>query len=492
MEKGADICLLIEGSYPYVTGGVASWVQWLIENMKEYSFSVVAFTGEEKKQEDMKYPLPENVLSFQQEVLFDYTEIDNSKPLMITRKQWEKLSIQLHRLMNDWKKAELSAEGISFIKELIKEYPTSIFKNFLEDEEAFSLISRLYEDFNRKGGFLKYFYIQRNIHMILYNILMMVPRIPSASIYHSPSTGYSGFIACLRSILYGGNSVITEHGIYLQEREMELLKADWLDEPYLKDMWIEMFSSICKWQYKTCDVLITLSEKNRRLMMDYGADGGRVRVIPNGIKIERYKKARSPRCTGEIPVVGLVGRIDSVKDIKTFIQSIALVKKEIRTLKAYIIGPKEDQPDYYRECIDLVNILNLGNTISFTGRSDVINYYRIMDVLVLSSIKEAMPLVVMEAMCAGLPVVATDVGACMELLYGLDDGIGKAGIIARVMDPESIASGIITILKNKDLANQMAENGIKRIERLYNEEYVIKSYKNLYQELLYGKGNYPS
>jgi glycosyltransferase involved in cell wall biosynthesis len=185
-------------------------------------------------------------------------------------------------------------------------------------------------------------------------------------------------------------------------------------------------------------------------------------------------------------MVGLVGRVDNVKDIKTFLEVMAIVKKEYQKVEAWIIGPTDNQPGYYTECTELLDMLGLNDTITFTGIADVLDYYKKMDVLVLTSIKEAMPLVVMEAMACGIPVVTTDVGACNELVYGLDDGIGPAGIVARIRDVQAIAAATVKILEDKELASDFGENGIKRIERLYREDLIIKQYFNIYQEELNG------
>jgi glycosyltransferase involved in cell wall biosynthesis len=251
-------------------------------------------------------------------------------------------------------------------------------------------------------------------------------------------------------------------------------------------MWVDMFSAICRWQYRMCDQLITLTQINKSLQVDYGADPETITVVPNGIKIDRFKKARKPRCIDDTKTVAFVGRVDSVKDVKTYIQSISVMKKRYPEIKSLIIGPYDEQPGYYEECRQLIRMLDLAGTITFTGRADVLDYYKQIDLLLLTSIKEAMPLVVMEAMASGIPVVATSVGACEELLFGNDDGIGPAGSLARVMDAEGIADASIRILKNPGLADKMARNGISRIERHYREEFVIDQYSRIYQEALNG------
>ena len=492
MEKSADICLVVEGCYPYITGGVSSWVQWLVENMNQYRFSLVALIAEEMPASERKYQLPENVLSYQEHVIFEYDIIQQAQPLKLSKKKWQDLSEGLYRMMKEWREGELSENSFQLLKEIITEHSPNIFKNFIEDEQAFALTTRIYEDQRGDSGFLKYFYNRHNIHLVLYRLLAMVSKLPPASIYHSPGTGYAGLVACLHSKLFGKKSFITEHGIYLQEREMELLKSDWLDNPYLKDMWIDMFSALCRWQYHSCDILVTLTQMNKELQVEYGAKPERIQVVPNGIDIQRFKKARRMRCKNSTKNLGLVGRVDSVKDVKTFIQTLSIIKKKYADIKGFVIGPFDEQPQYYKECQQLVDILALKDTIVFTGGSDVLAYYEKMDVLLLTSIKEAMPLVVMEAMASGIPVVATAVGACKELLEGNDDGIGPAGIVVRVMDAESIADASLRVMKDPNMANRMAQNGIQRIEKYYREELVIKEYNRIYEEGLHGGHNIPA
>jgi len=87
MEKGSDICLVVEGNYPYVTGGVSSWLQWLMEKMNEFTFSIVALIPEEKKHEERKYSFPDNVVLYQEFILFDYDEIEKHPRSKLSRKK---------------------------------------------------------------------------------------------------------------------------------------------------------------------------------------------------------------------------------------------------------------------------------------------------------------------------------------------------------------------------------------------------------------------
>jgi len=488
METRPDICLVVEGSYPYVTGGVSSWIQWLIENLPGFRFALVALIAAPRNPEARKYRLPANVVSYQEHVIFDYEEImTGNGGARVAPRSIQAEYACMETLMADWRRGELSPESLALLRRLAGDHPPSIFRHFLHDETAFAITTRIYDTLRGEAGFVKYFYNHRNIHLILFRLLTLVARLPSATVYHAPGTGYGGLLACLRASLFGGRSMITEHGIYLQEREMELLKSGWLDDAYLKEMWIDSFSAICRWQYRVADRIITLFEGNRRLEISYGAQPERITVIPNGIAIERFRNARRPRCTGAERTVAIVGRVDAVKDVKTFLQAVTIIRRNLPRIKALVIGPTDDPVSYYQECRQMVEMLDLGAAVTFTGRADVVAYYGTIDLLMLTSIKEAMPLVVMEAMASGLPVVATNVGACQELIYGQKDGIGPAGEVAPIMAADHLATAAVRILSDPNLAAAMARNGIQRIETFYRESLVLDSYQKIYRELCHDR-----
>ena len=90
-----------------------------------------------------------------------------------------------------------------------------------------------------------------------------------------------------------------------------------------------------------------------------------------------------------------------------------------------------------------------------------------------------------EANSVGIPVVATDVGACREMLYGrikADKALGKSGLIANITNSEEIGECILKIWQSKDLRDDMAQAGQKRVERYYNRPNLLKNYRALYNK----------
>jgi len=488
MSEVADICLIIEGSYPFVTGGVASWMQRLIKSYEnEFTFAVVALAAGKKTEEDLRYPLPDNVTFMKGVDLFDYSEIRDAEPTKFSRAEQKEVYEQIGQLAHiNFAKGKLTEEQRCLFRDILQKHKEGFFKHFLAKESGLELLTEIYDKKRSKEGFIKYYYNWRNIHLAIWRVFMLTNILPEAKLYHAPATGFSGFLACMMTELYDKPSVITEHGIYIQERDMDLSVAEWLDEEYMRDMWRDFFKGLTKFQYETVTRLITLYNGNRELAAEYGADPEKVEVIPNGIQIERFQKARRTRLIkGEVPVIGIVGRVDSVKDMKTYLNVSAIIKNAIPNIQSYVVGPTEEVESYYKECLALRELLKAEDYVTFTGPADVVEYYKIFDILLLTSVKEAMPLTVMEAMASGLPVVATRVGACEELLNGSgDDKLGIAGYVATIMDSQDIAMKTLEILNNPELANQMAQTGIERIETYYLETMLEDAYREVYKSLM--------
>lgn len=104
----------------------------------------------------------------------------------------------------------------------------------------------------------------------------------------------------------------------------------------------------------------------------------------------------------------------------------------------------------------------------------------------LSSISEALPLVVLEGFAAGVPSVTTDVGSCRQLLFGLegeDAALGAAGAVVRIADPAALAAEVLTLLRDETRWHAAQAAGIARVERYYTQEMMVGSYRELYTRL---------
>ncbi len=173
--------------------------------------------------------------------------------------------------------------------------------------------------------------------------------------------------------------------------------------------------------------------------------------------------------------VGIVARVVPIKDVKTFINAAALVKKEYNDADFYIVGPTDEDEDYYDECVEMVKELEIGDRLKFVGKQNMTDYYPKIDILVLTSTREAQPLVLLEAMCAGIPCISSDVGSCSEMLEDV-------GFITTPGNPEETAEAIIKLCKNTKLRNELIEKGREMVKSSYNVIDVIDSYRNIYHK----------
>ena len=164
------------------------------------------------------------------------------------------------------------------------------------------------------------------------------------------------------------------------------------------------------------------------------------------------------------------------------INAFALVRARRPDAALYLIGPTDEDPEYYQECLELMANLGLEG-IEFTGRVDVAQWYGRLDLVLLSSISEGQPLSVLEAMASRRAVLTTDVGSCRELIEGAGDGFGPAGEVVPVMSPGPMAEAIVRLGSDRSLLRQMGENGHARVSALYREEDLLATYRGLYGEV---------
>ena len=192
--------------------------------------------------------------------------------------------------------------------------------------------------------------------------------------------------------------------------------------------------------------------------------------------------------------VGLVGNWSPVKGVEYFVQSAALLRERVpqvhqeRGLEFVFAGRKLATQSRYCEGVEsLIDQLGLRPAIRDHGFvSPLTGVLAELDVLVLSSTSEASPMVVLEGMAAGVPIVATDVGGVRELVT--PDPACPAGIVVRPRDPAAIASAVSELLDNPQQAQWMGQNGRRLAEERFSLERCAQEHLDIYATLASGKG----
>lgn len=484
-----DVCLLLEGTYPYVAGGVSTWVYDLIRRMHDTTFSIIYLGPNRLSAKKMHYDIPPNVTDFREFYIFDYQV--KHKP-----GGWPKNRRREFKVIEDFL-IRMRRGDASLFKDVfeVMAAPQSRrlqMQEIVHSHEAWKVLEHVYGKEDEGLSFIDYFWTWRFIYLPFFSLLRV--NLPKARLYHSVSTGYAGTLGAMAKLRYKRPFLLTEHGIYTRERKIEIAQADWIysetaqelkvaeEKEFFKEWWISLFSFFSRLAYDHADEILTLFEGNRRVQVAEGADPAKTRIIPNGVEVEAFLKLpREPR--KEKFRVGFMGRVVPIKDVKTFIMACRTIYKELKDVEIYIMGPTDEDEDYYRECIALVEMESLESVIKFTGKINVKEYYPKLDVIVLTSISEGQPIVALEAGACGIPVVATDVGSCRELIQGSEPDdrlIGPSGIITPVCDPAATARAVIRLARSPALYGRLSEAGRQRISRYYRMDTLIANYQMLY------------
>ena len=467
------ICMIAEGCYPYVIGGVSGWVHNLIKLFPEIEFNLVSIVADRSYRGRFAYKLPDNLTEVYEVYLQDVEWVGNAR-------------VKSNRI--SLKKKEVEALRSLIIGEDV--YWITVFRMFNRQDISVNnlLMSPQFLEITKEFYRLRYVNIifsdflwtLRSMYLPLFLALKFVP--PKADIYHSVSTGYAGIIGCKAVSLYpDARLLISEHGIYTREREEEIIKAKWVQNVY-KTIWIDQFRKMSKCAYYFGDLVTSLFEEARSLQLNLGCPISKTVITPNGIDTEAFKDIPMKDPDDPYINIGAVIRVTPIKDVKTMINAFYFAYKKQPRLKLWIMGPLDEDPEYVDECMELVRMLKAENIV-FTGRIDTRDYIGKMDFLILTSISEGQPLSILEGFAAKKPCIATNVGNCNGLIHGENDSFGEAGIVVPVMNVSEIADAILKLANNPEMVKKMGENGYKRLMFRYRNAYMEETYRNIYKTL---------
>lgn len=228
------------------------------------------------------------------------------------------------------------------------------------------------------------------------------------------------------------------------------------------------------------DRVVCVSEDARRVAIEKGGVApSRVVTLINGVDVDRFGEAKTGEATdlpAGKPAVGIVARLTPVKDHRNLFRAFAAVLETYPSARLYVVGDGEIRAELEDDVADL----GIGGGVTFLGnRHDVPALLRRFDVFVLSSYSEGLSITLLEAMAAGRPIVATDVGGNPEVVED-----GKTGLVVPVRDPGALARAIVWMIEHPDRAREMGERGRERVRAEFGVEAMVRGYDRIYGELL--------
>ena len=463
------ICLILEGCYPYVHGGVSTWMHQYITIMKEHEFVLWVIGAKAEQKGKFVYDLPDNVTEIHEVFLDDALKIRENGVRYVRFSPEEECA--LGEVMDckspDW-------EILFRLFQEKKVHPLSL----LQSREFMSLFTEVCQQEYPYVAYADAFHTMRS--MLLPVLYLISGEVPKAQVYHAISTGYGGLLACLGGCMHHAPVLLTEHGIYTREREEEIIRAEWV-VPSFKNRWIRFFYMLSEEIYRRAYRVTSLFTNARRTQIEMGCAAEKCIVIPNGVQYERfYQIPLKPK--DDWVDIGAVVRLAPIKDVKTMIYAFFELSARQKNVRLHIMGGVDDE-EYARECYALVEQLELKNLI-FTGRVNVVEYMQKLDFTILTSISEGQPLSVLESLAARRPCVTTEVGCCRELLEGAPgDTFGTAGYCVPPMYRQGLAAAMDKMCESRSLRLRMGANGQNRVNKYYRHERMMKEYKKLYGEV---------
>jgi len=526
-DREADVCLLVEGTYPFVAGGVSSWVHDIILGHPDLRFAVVNIGSHADAYGAPRFQMPPNAVALQRvfcqdghaRALDGRARAELSEQIRLTRARADARTAE-SRMLAAFRRIHLTQDATADVIDQLTSGDLTI-AELLHGRASFALFSELAEQLAPDAPFLDLFWHLRAMHVPLLRVLATPP--VRAAGYHAVATGYAGLLAAAWSRRTGRPLMITEHGIYSRERDMELARAEWIedhrpgavDEPAhtwapqvspLRRVWSRFFRTLSRLAYEQAWRIVTLSEVNRRKQLADGAPARKIEIVPNGVVLRDAPGGGGARVAAGgapdeddaaddvIPLplrrpklrVGFVGRVVPIKDVVTFVKACDLALRVV-DLDVRIIGPVDEDPGYVARCRALVERLGREEQIRFMGPKPPAEIYGDLDLVALTSFSEGQPLVMLEAYACGVPVLATDVGACREMIEGRtaeDRALGVSGVVCPVASPTRTAEALVLLAQDARLRRRMGLAGRRRVTIYYQRRTMLASYRALYGALV--------
>lgn len=238
---------------------------------------------------------------------------------------------------------------------------------------------------------------------------------------------------------------------------------------------------------RSADSVIEVCEYGLRVGREKGVlSPDRSTVIHNGISLARVESGRQAGrrrqdvgLEDEDLVIGTVGRLDEAKGMEWWLRAAALIARQEPRARFLVVG---DGPER-GQLVKLSEELGVADRVRWAGIRPGIEYLPLFDVFLQSSLWEGLSMAILEAMAAGLPTVATDVGGNPEVIIN-----GKTGWLVPPRDEQALAAKVLQVLSDPARRRAMGEAARQYLQREFTEEQMVARVAALYQRLLQAKG----
>ena len=234
---------------------------------------------------------------------------------------------------------------------------------------------------------------------------------------------------------------------------------------------------------RSASLFHVFSKDDKNCVVELGVDGEKVRIVPQGVDVHDFRP-RSGELEGRGARIACICRIERGKGVIDLLAAARILKAKFAagSFDIRIVGPVADQR-YYHELVEYKRRTHL-EEVTFVGAlahddGSIASFLQQSSIFVLPSLRECFPVVNLEAMASGLPVVATRVGGVPEEVVD-----GETGFLVSPNDPESLAEKLAILIDDEELRREMGRKGRKRAESLFSVERTTRMIVDIYKELV--------
>lgn len=470
--------MITEGTYPYAVGGVSSWCEAVIGRLETIEWDILPIVAGGKRMHQ-NFELPPNARLLRPIALWS----EDRPPRRMPRPRNEpgiSIPAQLVGGLMPW---QGDIEGLTDALVRCRERPQAVRREFRSREtweeylRALDDVLRETDEESQPAPIYDAIEAAR-----LYQTLYWVARTaavptPPCDLLHVTAAGWAMIPALVDKALHDRPLLLTEHGVYVREAYLASVR-DASASPGERHFATRLALGLTRAAYAAADMIAPVTEANGDWERNLGVDPAKIRVIPNGL--DAAGERTDPPNVGKVIAMG---RIDPLKDVQTMLLVADEVTRRMPEARFEYWGPPTAGQEMYAEaCKRMHQRLGLGERFRFMGRtSDPHGVIRGGDMVLMTSISEAMPMTLLEAMAQGRPTVATSVGGVPGVLRG-------CGIVAPPGDVHAIATAIVTLLRNPDLAATLGRRGFERLHRRYTLQRCVEAYHGLIDELIAATG----